>query len=904
LSRIVERLRSGGKTASGSKEKTTSINTLQRNDSLLVESLTELAFAYSRVAPEQGVKLATEAMFIAESGGSTRPYVQACRVLGWCHYVQSHYAKAMEAYLQGQRAAEMASDAESTNGVNGTNGTNGVNGVNDLRSDLAQLLQYKAIIYRALDDIDRALEHHLQAAQILESALSKRNKTERDSAMLMDIFQDLGIDYRLLNNPQKGREYLLRTMPYFEARHDTANIAINFNNLGECSLLEKRYEQALAEVQRSMALSVSTGLKRMQIFNCTTLARLYTLLGKPKEGVAFGNQALALLGTRPDMHQRKEAYKALAVSYSALSDFSNAYLCQQRYGALHDSIYHDNVRNTFALQQTDVAARKKEAQILLLTKDKERQTLVSYGLLGGIALCGVIGVLMLRSARAQRKTYAEIQRQQSLLTEQAVEIETINTGLQERNIALESSYSSVRVLSEIGQKITSTLDIRSIGMALYNDITAVLDTPIVVVGTYSPERGVIDYTLTIENGTILGDLSLSMSETHRPAVQCVLEQRAIIVQDYQQTHQQALHGDAPASLVYVPLTSPEGAIIGVFSVQSYRKQYFTEQHLNVLGTIVPFVASALSNANAYREIARVNDDLAERNAEIEKQNALLDEQARDIEIANTELQEKNLSLDSALSDLKAAQIHIVQNERMSAVGMLTAGVMHEINNPNAVVYSASNQALKKSVELKEFFFSLLDTDEQDTEEADTFAQLSDSVTKYLSLVRDGSERVKAIVENLQGFTKHQSATMKVGDLRDSLRATIQLFSFKFDSVTVSEYLDAALIIEANFGEVNQILLNLLVNAAQASARNIAIRGEFNAATNTVAVAIADDGTGMSEETVKKIFEPFFSTKGTGNSGLGLSITRQILDKHHANISVESAVGTGTTFTLHFPAAQP
>ncbi len=123
--------------------------------------------------------------------------------------------------------------------------------------------------------------------------------------------------------------------------------------------------------------------------------------------------------------------------------------------------------------------------------------------------------------------------------------------------------------------------------------------------------------------------------------------------------------------------------------------------------------------------------------------------------------------------------------------------------------------------------------------------------------------------------------------------------FRLQDNAVAVVLDVAgdTTIEANFGEINQVFLNLLVNAAQAGATSITIASERTNAGCTVRVS--DNGGGIPSDRVSRIFEPFFSSKGAGNSGLGLSISKNILEQHGATLNVASELGSGTTFTLHF-----
>jgi ligand-binding sensor domain-containing protein/signal transduction histidine kinase len=294
--------------------------------------------------------------------------------------------------------------------------------------------------------------------------------------------------------------------------------------------------------------------------------------------------------------------------------------------------------------------------------------------------------------------------------------------------------------------------------------------------------------------------------------------------------------------------------------------------------------------------------ITEANKEIQRQMAIQDEQATEIELANAELQEKNLALDEALKTLKDAQAQLVQSERMNALGTMTAGVMHEINNPNAAVASAIETAQGQVSELHEFFLTLLDEESKASPEAQTFDQKTASLQKILSIAYNGSERVKGIVANLQGFTKHQRVGVAKGNLVQEITATIEIFRYRFKEVFVETQFEPIMettTTEANFGELNQVFLNLLVNSAQAGATEIHLQGSIE--DRAMVVMVRDNGSGMPAEVQARIFEPFFTTKDVGKgTGLGLSIVRQIIERHEGSIHVESELGVGTLFVITLP----
>lgn len=294
------------------------------------------------------------------------------------------------------------------------------------------------------------------------------------------------------------------------------------------------------------------------------------------------------------------------------------------------------------------------------------------------------------------------------------------------------------------------------------------------------------------------------------------------------------------------------------------------------------------------EVHNRTKELRLANNEIQRQLEVQDEQAKEIELRNTEL-------GIALQDLKMTQSQLVHSERMNAIGMLTAGVMHEINNPNAITYSAIIQTRKKLEQLREYFFSLLDDESKSSPEVQKYQELSNEVFSRLELAADGANRVKSIVVNLQGMTKHQEEGDQSRDLIVELTSTLKLFRMQFQEVEIiTDVLPESIVMKANFGEINQVFLNLLVNAAQAGATKIVLSGTQTA--TMVKLQMTDNGKGMSEQTVSRVFEPFYSTKGVGNSGLGLSISKKIIERHRGTISVQSTLDTGTTFTIQLPFA--
>jgi len=269
-------------------------------------------------------------------------------------------------------------------------------------------------------------------------------------------------------------------------------------------------------------------------------------------------------------------------------------------------------------------------------------------------------------------------------------------------------------------------------------------------------------------------------------------------------------------------------------------------------------------------------------------------------------------LERAYHELQEAQAHLVQQEKMASIGQLAAGVAHEINNPTGFIMSNLGSLRKYVDRLTEFIA------EQDRaigelpevrigeiakqRKALKVDLITDDLRSLISESLDGAERIKKIVQDLKGFSRLDEADQKIADINAGLESTINIVwnELKYKAEVKKHYGDLPQT-KCNPGQLNQVFMNLLVNAAH----SIENRGEIAIMTwadgGTINVSISDTGCGIPEDNIKRIFEPFFTTKEVGKgTGLGLSIAYDIVKKHNGSIDVQSASGKGTTFTITIP----
>jgi len=277
-----------------------------------------------------------------------------------------------------------------------------------------------------------------------------------------------------------------------------------------------------------------------------------------------------------------------------------------------------------------------------------------------------------------------------------------------------------------------------------------------------------------------------------------------------------------------------------------------------------------------------------------------------------DLETRNIELAHRKTELERLQAQLVHNEKMASLGQLAAGVAHELNNPAGFIFS--NMML-----LPDYIAGLervLSAYAQVTLPADVAAHINEIkhdvnydniLTDLSSIASDsysGAERIRDVVQNLRLFSRLDEAEFKQVDLHEGIDSTLRLLSKYYSSPLITLRRDYGDLPPVNCyaGQLNQVWMNLLINAAQAIGN---AEGEVQIKTRcekeTVIASVSDTGKGIAPEHLQKIFDPFFTTKPVGEgTGLGLSITHGIVERHCGTIEVESIPDQGSTFTITIP----
>jgi signal transduction histidine kinase len=354
---------------------------------------------------------------------------------------------------------------------------------------------------------------------------------------------------------------------------------------------------------------------------------------------------------------------------------------------------------------------------------------------------------------------------------------------------------------------------------------------------------------------------------------------------------------------------------------------FTSYILEI-GSVIQIVLLSFALAdeiNSYRKAketsqAHAFEVLQENDRIIKEQNIILE---KEVNIRTAALSDSNENLQKVIVDLKLAQTQLVEAEKLASLGMLTAGIAHEINNPiNFVTSNVNplrrdiNQVFEALAELERIGLSAGAFHEKKVEIEDIKLKfeidyLKDEIKFLLAGIEDGAKRTAGIVKSLRIFSRVDEYDLKLADINLGMESTLVILNSNFDSnIKIETHFGDLPLIDCYPGKLNQVFLNLLSNAAYSLKKKFGDQagGKLEVITRLdgdyIYIHVKDNGSGMSEEVKNKIFDPFYTTKDVGEgTGLGLSIAYQTVLKHQGEIIINSSPDNGAEFIIKLPLTQ-
>ncbi len=282
------------------------------------------------------------------------------------------------------------------------------------------------------------------------------------------------------------------------------------------------------------------------------------------------------------------------------------------------------------------------------------------------------------------------------------------------------------------------------------------------------------------------------------------------------------------------------------------------------------------------------------------------------EFLEHKVEERTQELTQTLRDLKQTQAQLIQTEKMSSLGQTVAGVAHEINNPVSFIYgnlSHIEAYSKELIDLIRLYQKKYPNPEPEIATRIDEIELDfveEDLSKIMSSMNMGTERIKAIVLSLRNFSRLDEAEVKEVDLHEGIENTLLILNHRLQNgFEVIKNYENLPFISCYPAQLNQVFMNIITNALDEMEKKPVPRQLIittqKILKNQIQVKIKDNGLGMSEKVKQHLFDPFFTTKPVGKgTGLGLSIAYQIIQKHQGSIEVNSVLGEGTEFLIYLP----
>lgn len=370
----------------------------------------------------------------------------------------------------------------------------------------------------------------------------------------------------------------------------------------------------------------------------------------------------------------------------------------------------------------------------------------------------------------------------------------------------------------------------------------------------------------------------------------------------------------PFSLIFRDLKQAEEALCKSHDTLEEKVRERTEElHIQTVELEEEVAERQMAQESLQQQTLLLEEEIEKRQeaqVEMEQMNENLEQRVQE---RTAELNERNAEVQQAYDDLKRVQAQLLQQDKMASIGQLAAGVAHEINNPMGFIISNLGSLGKYVGKLTAY----LDADERVLNDCDPairqivanerlkykIDRIRQDMPELITESSDGAQRVRRIVQDLKSFSRMDGAEFAHADINEGLESTLSIAwnELKYKTTVTKEF-GSLPKIWCNLGQLNQVFLNILVNAAHAIKDHGDIRIKTWEEGDSVRIAISDSGGGIPPENLKRIFDPFFTTKEVGKgTGLGLAIAYDIVvNKHGGRIDVTSEVGAGTTFTIMLP----
>ncbi|MFP4370372.1 MAG: ATP-binding protein [Candidatus Kapaibacterium sp.] len=476
-----------------------------------------------------------------------------------------------------------------------------------------------------------------------------------------------------------------------------------------------------------------------------------------------------------------------------------------------------------------------------------------------------------------------VMQQQEKLKDQNIELELLAEDLKD-------SFNNLSVLSNIGQSITAILNFDELFDKLYHELTTVIDSSTFAIGLLDDKKSTIEYGLIIQNQEKKDKASIPLDDESRIDVMSVLHKHEIIIRDMEQGMRQLKDNYSWFDEEFEPKSLSAGSqsalcipikvdnnVIGIMTVESRTKNTFKNHDIDMIRNLASYIAIAVMNAKSYQEIIKSHEEL------------------------------------------KKTQNQLVQAEKMASLGQLTTGIAHEIKNPLNFINNYSDGTVELLDELKNDFEPIRDKIEE--KDFDYLFQTISEISEHLQTINKNGKRVDRIVKSMMEHARGGSGEMVPTNINQFLHEYVKLayngFRGQYKQFTATLKYE----FDDNISEVflrQQDFSRVITNVVDNGCYSVKKKNELNLngfepeilvktidLHEVIEIRIRDNGLGVPKNVLDKLFNPFFTTKPTGEgTGLGLSLSYDIITNGHAgSMKVETEENEFAEFIIRLPKAQ-
>ncbi len=470
-------------------------------------------------------------------------------------------------------------------------------------------------IYRNQSKYTEALESYNKSLNI-----SKQTNNKKGVAYSMEGIANV---YERQKIYDKSLEYYLISIKTEEELGDKRGIAYCLDGIANIYKRQKKYSEALENYQKGLVINRELGDKAGIIRILQGLGETYFALKEYNLAINYLKEGLEIAQKIGHKERIRNYNGVLSEVYEAMGQHTEALLHHKKFKLYADSLNNKETEKKTASLAAQYEYERKEN---LLKAEHERQNMqfrwiIIVGLVGLVAVL-VIAFFVFRSRKRIQKAYekvalanAEILQKNEEIEQQAENLSMANHEISLKNEQVEKAFNNIQIISEIGQKVTASLDLQRVIQLVYQSVNALMDATCFGIGIYTPKSQILVFDGFIEKNKVLSTITVKVNPDDLVlATICLLQQREILINNiYADAQEYGIElkpqgGDLATSLIYLPLII-ENRTVGVITVQSFEPNKYGETELNILKALASYISIAIENSHNYGIIDKKNEHI-------------------------------------------------------------------------------------------------------------------------------------------------------------------------------------------------------------------------------------------------------------------------------------------------------